>query len=124
MIFPALHAGRDGILGMALILQFLAERDTTLDGLLESYPPFVIKKEKAALAGPFDAGKIYEVIRKQEPVTVDTRDGVRAQFGDGWYHVRVSNTEGIVRVIAEAATDERASELVRAARAALAASWR
>ncbi len=124
MILPALHPGRDGILGMALILQFLAERNTSLGGLLEAYPPFVLKKEKTALDGPFDAARICDVIQGQKPVTIDTRDGVRALFGDGWYHVRVSNTEGIVRVIAEAATDERAAELIQAARAALKASWR
>ena len=43
---------------------------------------------------------------------VNTADGVRIDFADGWVHLRPSNTEPIVRLIAEAQTEERAEELV------------
>jgi phosphomannomutase len=123
VILPALHLGRDGILAMALILQFLAEKRSSLRELLDRYSPFVMRKEKTPLEGKFDAERLSDLIREQNPVTIDTTDGVRVGFEDGWYHLRVSNTEGIVRVIAEAADDGRTSDLIRSARAALKASW-
>lgn len=124
VIFPALHPGRDGILAMALILQLLAQKGMPLNELLDSYPPFIMRKEKTALEGKFDTGILSDFIREQNPVTIDTTDGVRARFDHGWYHLRVSNTEGIVRVIAEAADEERTERLMQSARKALKASWK
>lgn len=123
VIYPALHAGRDAMLGMALILQLLADRNVTLSAVVRNYPPLVITKEKVALRGAFAAGRISDALRLNNPVTLDTQDGVKATFADGWIHLRVSNTEGIVRVIAEGPGTTRTAALQRIAREALDASW-
>ncbi len=95
VIYPALHAGRDAMLGMGLILQLLASRNVTLSGAVRSYPPLIITKDKVALQGAFAPGRISDALRLANPVTLDTQDGVKAIFADGWIHLRVSNTEGL-----------------------------
>jgi phosphomannomutase len=123
VIYPVLHAGRDAILGMALILQTLAERGTPLSRIVQGYPPFYITKEKVELEGEFSPERISGRIEGLKPVTMDTQDGVKAVFADGWFHLRVSNTEGVVRVIAEAGTESRSREYQARARAVLQQSW-
>jgi len=123
VIYPALHPGRDAQLGMALILQLLAERGVSLREQLDQYPPFFITKEKVGLEGRFSTEAIAGLAEGLAPVAVDTQDGVKAYFEDGWFHVRVSNTEGIVRVIAEASTEEKSNTHQAAARKVLEASW-
>jgi phosphomannomutase len=109
---------------MALILQLLTDRSETLDEIVGRYPPLVIAKAKVALDGPFSSERISSAIGAMNPVKIDLQDGVKAIFADGWIHLRVSNTEGIVRVIAEGPSSARADELQKAARAALEHSWR
>jgi phosphomannomutase len=123
VIYPALHPGRDAQLGMALILQLLAERGVSLKQQLEQYPPFVIIKKKLELGGEFHVDRIASQIKSLEPVEIDTQDGVKAYFGGGWFHVRVSNTEGVVRVISEAGTEQNSLELQKKARGVLEALW-
>jgi phosphomannomutase len=123
VIYPAIHAGRDAMLGMALILQLLTGRNVTLSEAVRSLPPLLMTKDKVALRGTFDPGRISDALRPQNPVTLDTQDGVKATFADGWIHLRVSNTEGIVRVIAEGPDSQKAAALQRIARDALDASW-
>jgi len=123
VIYPALHPGRDAILGMALILQTLAERGKPLSRIVQGYPPFYISKEKVELEGEFSPERISGRIEGLKPVTMDTQDGVKAVFEDGWFHLRVSNTEGVVRVIAEAGTESRSREYQARARAVLQQSW-
>jgi phosphomannomutase len=123
VIYPNLHPGRDAQLGMALILQLLAERGVSLNQQLELYPPFVIIKKKVELGGEFQVDSIAAQIKSLGPVEIDTQDGVKAYFGDGWFHVRVSNTEGVVRVISEADTEQNSLELQEKARGVLKALW-
>lgn len=123
VIFPELHPGRDAMVGMALILQFLAETNVSLDEAARRYPPFIITKAKVALAGAFSPRRISAALGMKNPVRIDVEDGVKAIFADGWIHLRVSNTEGVVRVIAEGPSIERADALQKDARAALDASW-
>ncbi len=123
VIYPELHPGRDAPLGMALVLQLLAERGVSLREQLNKYPPFHIMKEKVGLAGPFQPDAISELVRVLKPAQLDVQDGVKAYFDDGWFHLRVSNTEGLVRVIAEASTEDRAAGHVQTAKEILRASW-
>jgi phosphomannomutase len=123
VIFPELHPGRDAMVGMALILQFLAGSNMSLDEAARRYPPYIITKAKVALSGAFSPARISDALGAMNPVKIDLEDGVKAIFADGWIHLRVSNTEGVVRVIAEGPSMERVDALQKDARAALAASW-
>jgi len=123
VIYPTLHPGRDAPLGMALILQLLTDRGVSLREQLEQYPPFFIHKEKVELEGRFTPDTISSRAQELGPSSIDTQDGVKASFEDGWFHLRVSNTEGIVRVITEASTEKQSLNFQKKARDVLRASW-
>lgn len=101
VIYPAINFARDSQVGMALILHLLASSGKTVSGLVAELPSFVMVKEK--LACP--SNKIPDVLRMVKrdfaALAMDTRDGVKVLVEDGWFHVRGSNTEPIVRVVAE-----------------------
>jgi phosphomannomutase len=116
VILPEVHLGRDAPVGAALILQLLHEENTPLSAIVAGLPRYVIVKDK--LNRP-DASleTVYDTLRSAFPdATADTQDGLRLSWPDRWVHVRPSGTEPIVRVIAEAPSDQEALELVRRSR--------
>lgn len=117
VIHPGVHLGRDAIVGIGLVLQLLAESGTTLSGLKQTLPLYAIAKGKIPLgtSSPDEVlARILASHRKEGTVTTD--DGLKIDFADSWVHLRKSNTEPILRVIAEARTAEAASAVVEAFR--------
>jgi phosphomannomutase len=114
VIYPRINFARDSLVGMALILHLLAETGRTVTGVLSTLPRYHMVKEKT----PCPSSKIKEVLRAVRAAyadyPVDTRDGVKVTLPDGWFLVRGSNTEPIVRVVAEAGTQEGARRIVAA----------
>ena len=112
VILPELHLGRDAPVGVALILQLLLEDDKGLSKIVARYPRYSIVKDKMDRPNvPLEA--VYEALRKEfADALVDRQDGLRLSWPDRWVHVRPSGTEPIVRVIAEARTEDAARELV------------
>lgn len=113
VIYPRINFGRDSLVGIALILHLLADSGRPVSGLVGDLPPFRMVKEKL----PCPSARIPDVLRmvKREFAghRMDTRDGVKVLLDDGrWFLVRGSNTEPIVRVVAEASTDTAARALV------------
>ncbi|MFM8217656.1 MAG: phosphoglucosamine mutase, partial [Planctomycetaceae bacterium] len=110
VILPELHLGRDAPLGAALMLQLMLEEGRPLSQLVAEKPRYVIVKDKLDRPdAPLDA--VYRSLRDAFPhAAADTQDGLRLDWSDRWVQVRKSNTEPIVRVIAEApeATTARA----------------
>ncbi|MDZ7757781.1 phosphoglucosamine mutase [Rhodohalobacter sp.] len=108
-----LHPGRDALVGTAMILQLLAERDIKASEYRDSLPDYEMSKQKIELNKlGMDADdllkKVTEIYADQNPNTVD---GVKLDFEEGWVHFRKSNTEPIIRVYSEAKTKEKAEEL-------------
>jgi len=112
VIYPALHPGRDALVGIAMVLQMIAEQKTTLKDIVAGYPPVAMIKDKINQDLPFEADKVRELLCGLGEGNIDDRDGVRWSGEAGWVHVRPSNTEPIVRVIAEAPSEEQARLLV------------
>src|SRR5690606_25337219 len=113
VILPALHYGRDGVLAVAMVLQAMAERDLPLSGLVSDIPAYHIDKRKFEL-GATSLADVYARLEKTfTGADVDRRDGL--WFGweaeRSWVHVRPSNTEPVVRAIAEAPTKAEAARL-------------
>src|SRR5205823_7189389 len=112
VIYPRLNFARDGLVGMALVLHLLAETCQTITELVSTLPRFVMIKEK--LACPSD--KISVVLRMLRhdyaAYPMDLRDGVRVSVPDGWFQVSGSNTEPIIRVIAEAQSEVDARTII------------
>lgn len=116
VIYPALHYGRDAIVGTALFLTHLAYKKMRMSELLASYPRYVIAKNKIELS---DSALIDRILEEVKAVyaseDINTIDGVKISFEDRkqWVHLRRSNTEPIIRIYAEAATKEDADILAR-----------
>lgn len=119
VILPDLHLGRDAPLAAALILQLLHESNGTLSAVVGEYPQYRIVKDKLDRPNaPLD--EVYGSLRRTfADAAIDLQDGLRLTWPDRWVHVRPSGTEPIVRVIAEAPTEEGARDLVRRCRAPL-----
>ena len=112
VILPALHYGRDALVGVALVLQFLAETGRSLSEVRAGYPSYAIAKHKVDLAPGMDADALLAALaRKHAGGRVSTVDGVKVDLDEGWAHVRKSNTEPIVRVYTEAASPQAADAL-------------
>jgi len=113
VINPELHYGRDALVGIAMVLQLLAERNMKASEYRKSLPDYIIRKARIQLDN-LDADKILERVERhfqeQNPNTVD---GVKIDFEEGWVHLRKSNTEPIIRVYSEAATLEEAEKLAK-----------
>ena len=114
VILPALHYGRDAVVGVALMLALLAEKEITLSNLKASYPEYHIVKQKIQLTPSIDIQKILatanEAFIKEKRSEVD---GLKIDFENGWVHLRKSNTEPIIRVYAEAASEQIANENIQ-----------
>ena len=118
VIYPELHYGRDALVGVALFLTLLAKRGMKVSELRKTYPEYIISKNRKDLTPDMDVdallakvAKLYNGMAGVEKVT--TIDGVKIDFADGWVHLRKSNTEPIIRIYSEAATEARANELAQ-----------
>lgn len=114
VILPAVHYGRDAIVGIGLILQYLVDFNGTLSELRSQLPSYAILKSKFSIDGR-DFEKILRDLQAQYKGSgeMNTDDGLRIAFDHSWVHLRPSNTEPIVRVIAEAPTKEEANTLLK-----------
>jgi phosphomannomutase len=108
IILPEVHYGRDALVGIAITLQHLLEFGGTLSELKESLPHFEIVKKRIEL-GRKNPERIIGAIKKRySNLDINTEDGLKIDAPDYWIHLRKSNTEPIIRVIAEAATRREA----------------
>ncbi|MCD6024676.1 MAG: putative phosphomannomutase [Fibrobacteria bacterium] len=119
VILPDLHYGRDGILAVALTLQSLLDRETTLSGLVAAIPAYHIDKRKFDLGSKSLADVYARLEEAFKEARLDRRDGLWFGWEKSWLHVRPSNTEPVIRAIAEAPTREEAARLCDAVSALL-----
>lgn len=109
IIYPAIHYGRDALVGVALFLTHLAAKGGTMTALRASYPDYYISKNKMELTPEIDVdGILLEVKKAYADEKVTDIDGVKIDFADGWVHLRKSNTEPIIRIYSEAEGREAA----------------
>lgn len=105
---------RDSLVGIAMVLQLMAETGKTVSDLVSEIAGYYMIKEKFA-ADSEQVRQILELVRRSfAKAKVDTRDGYRFDFDDGWVHLRTSNTEPIMRVIVEAKDERTAQKYSRA----------
>ena len=113
IILSELHYGRDALVGIALFLTHLAKKGMSCSELRKSYPDYHISKNKidasSAKGGVAPLLKAMQERYRNEPHS--TIDGLRIEFGNTWAHLRMSNTEPIIRIYAEAPTREEADKL-------------
>jgi phosphomannomutase len=111
VILPALHYGRDGLVAIALALQYMAESGKALSELELTFPRYHMVKKKAAAEG-ISMGTVKEILLNRfKEGTISYIDGIRMSWPGRWFHVRKSRTEPIVRVIVESGSAHDAVSL-------------
>ncbi len=111
VILPALHYGRDALVGVAFTLQHLATEGARLSELRARMPAYHIVKMKTEIGDRNADALLEQMARRYSGARVSTVDGVKVDLDEGWVHLRKSNTEPIVRVYAEAASKDIATAL-------------
>jgi phosphomannomutase len=113
VIDPRVGWVRDPFIGMGLILQMMADTGKKLSDLVADLPRYAIVKDKYTVARE-NLPRLYADLQARWPEAKSNQlDGLRLDWPDRWVHVRPSNTEPIVRVIAEAPDADGAQELCK-----------
>jgi phosphomannomutase len=116
IIYPELHYGRDALVGIALFLTHLAESGMECSMLRQCYPDYFISKNKITLEKETDPDTLLASFEKAyENYDITTVDGVKVDMPEGWVHLRKSNTEPIIRLYAEAGSNDDAERIAREA---------
>ena len=114
VIYPALHYGRDALVGVALFLTHLVKKGCTMTELRKQYPAYFASKNKIQLTPTIDVDKVLaEMKARYANENVNDIDGVKIDFAENWVHLRKSNTEPIIRIYTEAKSAAEADELAQ-----------
>ena len=114
VIYPALHYGRDALVGVALFLTHLVKKNCTMTELRATYPAYYASKNKIQLTPEIDVDKVLlEMKARYTGENVNDIDGVKIDFAENWVHLRKSNTEPIIRVYTEAKSADEADALAQ-----------
>ncbi|HYO62766.1 MAG TPA: phosphoglucosamine mutase [Pyrinomonadaceae bacterium] len=122
VVVPRVQWTHDSAAAVGLILEHMAQTGEPLSELAANLPRFRVLKHNLTV----EPDRIHSLLQRlhdeleREKLDYDETDGIKVAWPDGWAHVRVSNTESMIRVIAEAETEPRARELLDWARDRLA----
>ncbi|GMQ82305.1 MAG: phosphoglucosamine mutase [Rhodothermia bacterium] len=111
VILPDLHHGRDALVGVAMVLQHMAEMNQSLSELRADLPQYHIVKLKTEIGSLDPDNLLRRIAERYSNERIDTTDGVKIDFDECWVHMRKSNTEPIIRVYAESESMEEATAL-------------
>ena len=113
IINPEIAPGKDAVYGIVMVLAYMAETNQSLDSILKTIPKYYMIKDKIRLDEGID---VDDVLSNAKPEIYDSKlgavlgmddsDGMRIDFEKGWVNLRKSNTEPIVRIMAEAESEE------------------
>ena len=114
VILPALHYGRDALVGIALFLSHLASSGKRCSDLRKGYPSYYMSKNKITLSSQINPENILEKVKaKYQNESLNTIDGLKIDFEDEWVHMRKSNTEPIIRIYTESGSQKSADDLAK-----------
>jgi phosphomannomutase len=112
IIVPELHYGRDALIGIALFLSHLAHSKKSIKQLRNTYPNYVISKNKITLDQGVDVKTVFKKIKeKYHNNPLNEEDGLKIHFDNDWVHLRTSNTEPIIRIYAESNFEKTADNI-------------
>jgi phosphomannomutase len=116
LMIPEVHCCRDAFGGMALALQFLIDQKTGMTEAITSLPLFIMRKETVKIGTLNPDALLDKVSQMFSDAEVDEQDGLHFSWPDCWIHVRKSNTEPILRIIAEGKAEKQISGLISSVR--------
>ena len=112
VILPESHFGRDSLVGTVLILALMASKNKKISQLNNELPQYSMLKTKQNFSG-----NLYEYIKLIKNIfpnaLFDEQDGIKIILPKSWVQLRTSNTEPIIRIIAEAVTKEETEKLIQ-----------
>lgn len=114
VIYPALHYGRDALVGVALFLSHYAQQGKCMSSLRAGYPSYFMSKNKLTLTPNVNVDAVLNAMKREYAAErITDVDGVRVDFDakKEWVHLRKSNTEPIIRIYAESSSPESAQAL-------------
>jgi len=102
IIVPDLHYGRDALIGIGIFLSALSHHKNGIRSFRAKYPDYFISKNKIELQNGINVNEIFDKIKKKyKNQPLNTEDGLKIEFDSDWVHLRISNTEPIIRIYAE-----------------------
>lgn len=114
IIVPELHYGRDSLAGIALFLSYYVKKGKKMSELKASYPHYEMAKNKVELKAGMNPDALIKVMQeKYANENLNTVDGLKIDFAEGWVHLRKSNTEPIIRIYTEADSKDAAEALAK-----------
>ncbi len=113
VILPRVNSCRDGFVAMALVLEMLAETGARVSEIRGQWPAWAIVKQRVPCRSR-DVSAFLRLVRHfYRNEDLDLTDGVLVRWQDRWLHIRGSQTEPVLRIIAEAPSKEEARSLIR-----------
>lgn len=114
VMHPIVGYNRDSLVGIALVLDALASTDQKISGVINGLPKFQIVKDKIKCGTKMEAASYLAKVKIAfKDDKLDLTEGVKVIYRDAWVHIRPSNTEPVIRIIAEARSSEEALALIR-----------
>jgi phosphomannomutase len=112
VIDPRIVSGRDSLVGMAYVLQLMAATNLSISQLVAQIPRYQIVKTKFPCRRE-EANRVVAALKSRfASERIDAQDGIRIDWPRAWLHARPSNTEPIMRIIAEAPDRPTAENLI------------
>ena len=112
VILRECHLGRDSLVAATMVLNRMSQSEDSLSAIYHTLPQYKIVKDKISIKA-LDKELLLSKVNDLFPgVEKDTSDGVKLIWEDKWIHLRSSNTEPIMRIYAEATSEQEAQELI------------
>ena len=112
VILNDLHLGRDSLVAAAMVLNAMAKNNKTISNILNQYPECHMTKEQVSIP-KIDLKNLFnDIIKKNSNVEINEDDGLKLIWHDKWVHIRSSNTEPILRIIAESNSQNKTKTLI------------
>ncbi len=109
VILKEVHLGRDSLVAIAMILNLLSIKNRRIDKIISEIPSYIFVKDKIKIDKNIDFDNLETVFDCDE---INKLDGIKFIWPDKWIHIRKSNTEPIIRIFAEASTQDEVDELI------------
>jgi phosphomannomutase len=114
VMHPGIGYNRDSLIGIGIVLDALSSSGKSISSIIESLPQYSIVKKKIDCSSKAEVDSLISKVKaKFADEELDMTEGIKILFKKAWVHVRASNTEPIIRVIAEAESRDRALELIK-----------
>ena len=110
VILKEVHLGRDSLVAIAMILNLLSRDNKSLNEIISEIPSYIFIKDKINIDNSINFDSLATLFDCDE---INTEDGIKFSWSDKWIHIRKSNTEPIIRIFAEAKTENEVNDLIQ-----------